>query len=131
VIGIDRALIPGVYASGSFGLAVLRWSASQACLDAVELSVRDERHEVDVGIYEAPGTLRKLIGSFGPATPTTTASTAKTSAPTSKADPRKGDPQPPKPPGPPMPRAAGNATLALILHGAELRQRLQCSGIAP
>jgi hypothetical protein len=120
-IGIDRKAMPGVYASGAFGIAVLRWSSAQACLDAVELSVRDERHEIDVGYYEPPGTLRKLIGRFGGAPTTTPAEARKTAR----------DTKPTQSPGPPMPKSAGNATLALILHGAELRQRLQCSGISP
>ncbi|HZF54375.1 MAG TPA: hypothetical protein VE093_37270 [Polyangiaceae bacterium] len=125
-IGLDRAAMPGVYASGSFGLAVLRWSASEACLDAIELSVRDERYEIDVSYYEPPGTLRKLIARFGPkgAAPP---SDAPRSAPRGAAGAQGHQ----KAPGAPLPKAAGNATLALILHGAEVRQRLQCSGIRP
>jgi hypothetical protein len=121
-IGLDRAAMPGVYASGSFGLAVLRWSASEACLDAVELSVRDERYEIDVSYYEPPGSLRKLIARFGP----------RGAAPPSdrpRAAPKGAGAQGQK--SAPLPKAAGNATLALILHGAEVRQRLQCSGIRP
>src|SRR5262249_42592893 len=63
-IGLDRTAIPGVYASGTYGLAVVRWSASRACLDAIELGVRDERHEVDLSYYEPTGTARKLVGIF-------------------------------------------------------------------
>lgn len=127
LFGLDRAAMPGVYASGGFGLAVLRWSASEVCLDAIELSVRDERYEVDVGLYEPPGTLRKLIGifsNFGIFGNLGAESPKGSGAP-------PGSPRASTPPGPPSPKPSGNATLALILHGAELRQRLQCSGIAP
>lgn len=98
-IGVDRARMPGVYAAGTYGLAVVRFSKQRACLDAVELSVRDERYELDLGYYETPGTLRKLIARFSP--------------------------------GPATAAGQGNAALALVMYGAELRQRVQCDGIGP
>jgi hypothetical protein len=116
-IGLDRSQMPGIYASGTYGIAVVRWSASQACLDAIELSVRDERHELDVGYYEPPGTSRKIIGIFGPSGAVTRAPAKPSSGSTPKTAP--------------FSMSAGNATLALVLHGAELRQRLACTGVGP
>src|SRR5262249_7028139 len=42
---------PGIAASGVGGVAVVRWSAARACLDAIEMAVRDERYEQDPGLY--------------------------------------------------------------------------------
>ncbi len=61
LIGIDRRSIPGVGHCFGTGVAVLRWSRARACLDAVELSVRDDRHDESPGPYETHGTLRKII----------------------------------------------------------------------
>jgi hypothetical protein len=65
VIGLDRTSIRGVTGAGGAGVAVLRWSASRACLDAVETAVRDERYEDNPGPYPPHGTLEKLIARFG------------------------------------------------------------------
>ncbi|UQA59476.1 hypothetical protein [Polyangium aurulentum] len=63
-IGLVPGALPGVSATGSAGLAIIRWSSARACLEAVDISVRDERHEIDVGYYEPPGTVRKVIARF-------------------------------------------------------------------
>lgn len=114
-------LIPGLAASGNFGLATLRWSSSKVCLDALELGVRDERYEADIGYYDPPGTVRKLVAIFTKAPSKPNPTENKGSALTSSIEKQV----------PPLPKGEGNAALALILHGAELRQRLQCTGLAP
>jgi hypothetical protein len=63
-IGLARGPLPGVFSSGTFALAVIRWAREAACVEAVELSVRDERHENEVTAYEGWGTLRKVIARF-------------------------------------------------------------------
>ncbi|MDI1445729.1 hypothetical protein [Polyangium sp. 6x1] len=63
-IGLAQGTLLGIVASGSAGFAVLRWSPSRVCLEAVELAVRDERHETEIGYYDPPGTVRKLIARF-------------------------------------------------------------------
>ncbi|HVK67278.1 MAG TPA: hypothetical protein VM694_22490 [Polyangium sp.] len=63
-IGLAQGTLHGIVASGSAGFAVLRWSPARVCLEAVELAVRDERHEVELGYYDPPGTVRKLIARF-------------------------------------------------------------------
>jgi hypothetical protein len=60
-LGLVEGALPGVTATGTAGIAVVRWSAARACLESVELAVRDERHEVDIGYYDPPGTVRKVI----------------------------------------------------------------------
>jgi hypothetical protein len=61
-IGLDPAALPGVLSTGLTGVSVLRWSKERACLDAVELSVRDERYDVESN--EMAGVLRKLTARF-------------------------------------------------------------------
>ncbi|MRG95067.1 hypothetical protein [Polyangium spumosum] len=63
-IGLAQGSLLGVTASGSAGLAVLRWSEARVCLEAVEIAVRDERHEPELGAYDPPGTVRKLVARF-------------------------------------------------------------------
>ncbi|TKD03822.1 hypothetical protein [Polyangium fumosum] len=63
-IGLAQGMLHGIVASGSAGFAVLRWSPARVCLEAVEIAVRDERHEVELGAYDPPGTVRKLIARF-------------------------------------------------------------------
>ncbi|MDC0742065.1 hypothetical protein [Polyangium mundeleinium] len=63
-IGLAQGTLHGIVASGSAGFAVLRWSPARVCLEAVELAVRDERHEVELGYYDPPGTVRKVIARF-------------------------------------------------------------------
>ncbi len=108
-IGLDRSSLRGVLATGSAGVAVLRWSRDRVCLDAVELAVRDERYEPDLGLYEGSGAVRKLIARF------TAPGTARPAAKARAA----------KDPG------GGAAALVLIGQGYELRQPLRCTGLLP
>jgi hypothetical protein len=63
-IGLAPGALPGVVASGTAGLAVIRWSATDACLDAIELGVRDERYEIELGAYEPAGSVKKIVAHF-------------------------------------------------------------------
>lgn len=63
-ISLDRAALRGVSSAMGAGMAVLRWSPARACLDGVELPVRDERFDENAGYYEPPGALRKLVARF-------------------------------------------------------------------
>jgi hypothetical protein len=101
-IGLAPGSVPGVLASGSFALAVIRWSKEAACLEAVEVSVRDERHENDVSSYEPWGTFRKVIARFEPG----------------KSGRSNQDGQ------------GANASLVVVQPGTEIRQRLRCDQIA-
>jgi hypothetical protein len=61
LIGIDQARLRGVGPAQAPGVAVLRWSADRACLDAVEIPVHDDRFDESPGPYEPHGTLRKIV----------------------------------------------------------------------
>jgi hypothetical protein len=63
-IGLDRASLRGVTEIEGRGVAVLRWSRDRACLDALELPVRDERFDESPRTSEARGVVRKLIARF-------------------------------------------------------------------
>ena len=63
-IGLVPGSLPGVSPMGTTSLAVVRWSPVRACVEAVELSARDERYEPEMGSYEQPGALRKVIARF-------------------------------------------------------------------
>ena len=63
-IGLDRAALPGLFATGTGGVAVIRWSRARACLDAVEILARDERYDADLSSHDPPGAVRKLIARF-------------------------------------------------------------------
>lgn len=67
-IGLSTASMPGVAATGSAGVAVVRWSRDLACLEAVEMNVRDERYDPDA-YYEQAGVIRKVIARFVKAPP--------------------------------------------------------------
>lgn len=105
-IGLVRGALRGISASGTSSVAVIRWSRARACLEAVDLSVRDERYEPETGFYEQPGVVRKLIARFGPGSASASS---------------RGKPAGPAP--------SGAGTLALIGYGSELRQKLRCDGI--
>ncbi|MFT3768695.1 MAG: hypothetical protein QM820_24885 [Minicystis sp.] len=64
-VDVDRAALRGVIPTGGAGVAVIRWSRDRACLDAVEIPVRDERFEEGPGSYEPPGSVRKIVARFG------------------------------------------------------------------
>jgi len=60
-VGVEPGSLPGVIQPGTIGFAVLRWSKSRVCLDAMDVSVRDDRYEPDyVQAYENASNLRKL-----------------------------------------------------------------------
>ena len=102
-IGLDRGSLPGVLSVGPGGVAVIRWSKERACLDAVEIPVRDERYDPDLGPHDPPGSVRKLIARFD----------------AERAGKGK------------APREDGRAGLVLISGGSEIRQPITCDGIAP
>ncbi len=104
-IGLVSGALPGVNAVGSSGVAVIRWSKERACLDAVEMAVRDERYETELSTYDPPGSVRKLIARFG------AAFAGKGSTRPSSQD--------------------SHAGLVLITPGSEIRQPITCDGLAP
>ncbi len=63
-VDLDPTSLLGVTASGGAGVAVLRWSRERACLDAIELAVRDDCFDDMPGPYEPQGVLRKLVARF-------------------------------------------------------------------
>ena len=63
-IGLDRELLRGLTLARGGGVAIVRWSRDRACVDAIELPVRDERFEDSVSSYERPGTVRKIIARW-------------------------------------------------------------------
>ena len=103
LIGLDRSALPGVFSTGTGGVAVLRWSKERACLDAVEVALRDERYDAELSAYDPPGSARKLVARFGAE--------------------RAGK-------GTTAVKGPGAALLA-ITPGSEIRQPLVCDGIAP
>lgn len=103
LIGLDRGALPGLLSTGTGGVAVIRWSKERACLDAVELTVRDERYDIDVSSYDPPSSARRLIARFGA-----------------------------EPAGKGARSARGvSAALVEIAAGSELRQPILCDGIGP
>ncbi|WP_437595921.1 hypothetical protein WMF28_25385 [Sorangium sp. So ce590] len=115
-IGLAPGALPGIAEAGTAGVAVIRWSRDRACLDAVELTVRDERYEVDLGFYEPPGVVKKLVARF--AGPPPAASLGARGGP-SPAPARRGEPA----------QGAGGGTLVLVQHGQEVRQPVQCKAV--
>jgi hypothetical protein len=103
LIGLDRGVLPGVLSTGTGGVAVLRWSKDRACLDAVEVALRDERYDAELGNYDPPGSARKLVARIGVAG----AGKGKTAT--------KGP----------------SAALIAITMGSEIRQAVICDGIVP
>jgi hypothetical protein len=64
LIAVDRAALHGVSPGASAGVAVLRWSRDRACLDGIELPVRDDRFDENPGPYDPSGTVRKIVARF-------------------------------------------------------------------
>ncbi|XXY51574.1 hypothetical protein WME91_10570 [Sorangium sp. So ce269] len=120
-IGLVPGALPGVIEAGTAGVAVIRWSRDRACLDAVELNVRDERYETDLGFYEPPGTVKKLVARFaGPAPATASGAPARAA---------RGGPGPAPPPRSEPVQGAGGGKLVLVLHGQEVRQPVRCEAV--
>ena len=65
LIGLHRGAPLGVLPEHGAGVAIVRWSRSRACLDAIEIPVRDERFDEVAGSYEAPGAIHKVIATLG------------------------------------------------------------------
>ncbi|WP_437720694.1 hypothetical protein [Sorangium sp. So ce861] len=105
-IGLAPGALPGIAEAGTAGVAVIRWSRDRACLDAVELNVRDERYEADLGFYEPPGVVKKLVARFAGPPPAASRSA-------------RGEPA----------RGAGGGTLVLVQPGQEVRQPVQCTAV--
>ncbi|XYH93453.1 hypothetical protein ACMHYB_37135 [Sorangium sp. So ce1128] len=120
-IGLVPGALPGVIEAGTAGVAVIRWSRDRACLDAVELNVRDERYETDLGFYEPPGTVKKLVARFAGPAPA-----APSGAPVRAA---RGGPSPAPPLRSEPAQGAGGGKLVLVLHGQEVRQPVRCEAI--
>ncbi|WP_437630139.1 hypothetical protein [Sorangium sp. So ce854] len=120
-IGLVPGALPGVIEAGTAGVAVIRWSRDRACLDAVELNVRDERYEIDPGFYEATGAVKKLVARFaGPAAAAPPRARGAESGRPSAAPARPVEP----------PQGAGAGTLVLVTHGQEVRQPVRCTAVA-
>ncbi|WP_438031704.1 hypothetical protein [Sorangium sp. So ce204] len=120
-IGLVPGALPGITAAGTAGVAVIRWSRERACLDAVELVVRDERYEGGLGFYEPPGVVKKLIARFAgptPAAPLGAYAKGGRGGP-SPAAARRSEPV----------ERAGGGTLALVLQGQEIRQPVECKAV--
>ncbi|WP_437911564.1 hypothetical protein WME73_28305 [Sorangium sp. So ce302] len=120
-IGLVPGALPGITAAGTAGVAVIRWSRERACLDAVELVVRDERYEGGLGFYEPPGVVKKLIARFAgppPAAPLGAYAKGGRGGP-SPAPARRSEPA----------QGAGGGTLALVMYGQESRQPVQCKAV--
>ncbi|WP_438014028.1 hypothetical protein WMF18_24270 [Sorangium sp. So ce315] len=121
-IGLVPGALPGVIEAGTAGAAVIRWSRDRACLDAVELNVRDERYEIDPGFYEVTGTVKKLVARFAGPAP---------AAPPRARAAESGGPRSPAPARPVEPlQGAGAGALVLVTHGQEVRQPVRCTAVA-
>ncbi|MEP7119664.1 MAG: hypothetical protein ABJE95_02095 [Byssovorax sp.] len=103
LIGLDRGALPGLLSTGTGGVAVIRWSRERACLDAVELAIRDERYDPELSSYDPPSSARRLVARFGAASGGMRTGAVK--APT--------------------------AALVEIGAGSELRQPIECDGVGP
>ncbi|MGK3992546.1 hypothetical protein [Sorangium sp. So ce1024] len=120
-IGLVPDALPGVIEAGTAGVAVIRWSRDRACLDAVELNVRDERHESDPGYYEVTGAVKKLVARFaGPAPAAPPRARGASSGGPSAAPARPVEPL----------QGPGAGTLVLVTHGQEVRQPVRCTAVA-
>lgn len=71
-IALARGALRGVLPAAGAGVAVVRWSRDRACVDAVEIPVRDERYDDGPGGYERTGVVHKLIARLGPSGPRAT-----------------------------------------------------------
>jgi hypothetical protein len=125
-IGLAAGALPGVVASGTAGLAVIRWSATDACLDAIELGVRDERYEVDLGLYDPAGTVKKVVAHLAGPPALRPIARTRGDAGAEPAPGREGAGAAPAPG-----REGGSGALIVVTYGQEVRQRLSCQAVAP
>jgi hypothetical protein len=63
-IGLDARKLPGVRETEYGGIAILRWSKQRVCLDAIDMTVHDERHEADLMLHVSQGPIRKIVARF-------------------------------------------------------------------
>lgn len=63
-IGLKPNALVGIRDSDQGGLAVLRWSKQRVCLDAIDMTIHDERHEADLMIHISQGPVRKVVARF-------------------------------------------------------------------
>lgn len=63
-IGLDSRKLPGIRDTEQGGLAILRWSKQRVCLDAIDITVSDERHEADMMLHVGLGPVRKIVSRF-------------------------------------------------------------------
>ena len=63
-IELDPASLRGVSPASGPGVAVLRWSPERACLEAVEIPMKDARFDEAPGPYESPGPLHEIVARF-------------------------------------------------------------------
>jgi hypothetical protein len=62
--GLQPQGLPGIRDTEFGGLAILRWSKQRVCLDAIDMTVLDERHESDLMIHISQGPVRKVVARF-------------------------------------------------------------------
>lgn len=63
-IGLYSRVLEGIHETDQGGVAVLRWSKDRVCLDAIDMTVLDERHEADALLHVSQGPLRRFIVRF-------------------------------------------------------------------
>lgn len=63
-IGVETRGLPGIRETENGGIAILRWSKQRVCLDAIDMTVHDERHEPDLMIHVSQGPIRKVVARF-------------------------------------------------------------------
>lgn len=63
-IGIETRGLLGIRETEHGGVAILRWSKQRVCLEAIDVSVHDERHEADLMVHVSQGPIRKIVARF-------------------------------------------------------------------
>ena len=63
-LGLQTQGLPGIRDTEFGGLAILRWSKQRVCLDAIDMTVHDERYEADLAIHISQGPIRKIVARF-------------------------------------------------------------------
>jgi hypothetical protein len=63
-IGLQPQGFPGIRDTEHGGIAILRWSKQRVCLDAIDITVHDERHEADLMVHISQGPIRKIVARF-------------------------------------------------------------------
>jgi hypothetical protein len=63
-IALQPQGLPGIRDTEHGGIAILRWSKQRVCLDAIDMTVHDERHEADLMVHISQGPIRKIVARF-------------------------------------------------------------------